>query len=90
MAAISAKWNVGLLILWYPILRGGSHGPMQRALAEAFPEGLRHEVRFPPARDGHRMEGSGLFIVNPPYGLDQELAALTARFARLSKNAAKS
>ncbi len=89
MAAISVKWNVGLLILWYPILRGGSHGAMLRALAEAFPEGLRHEVRFPPAREGHRMEGSGLFIVNPPYGLDQELAAMTARFVRLSKLAAK-
>lgn len=89
MAAIHRKWNVGLLILWYPILRGGSHGTMLRALAEAFPEGLRHEVRFPPAREGHRMEGSGLFIVNAPYGLDQELAALTARFARLSKPAAK-
>ena len=40
-------------------------------------------------RDGHRMEGSGLFIVNPPYGLAGELAALTTRFARLSKLGAK-
>ena len=39
----------------------------------------------PPVRDGHRMEGSGLFIVNAPYGLDEELKALTTRFARLSK-----
>ena len=31
------------------------------------------------------MEGSGLFIVNPPYGLEEELQALTSRFARLSK-----
>jgi 23S rRNA A2030 N6-methylase RlmJ len=31
------------------------------------------------------MEGSGLFIVNPPYGLAAELTALTRRFARLSK-----
>jgi 23S rRNA (adenine2030-N6)-methyltransferase len=85
MAAIHRKWNVGLLILWYPILRGGAQGPMARALEAAFPGGLRHEVRFPPARDGHRMEGSGLFIVNPPYGLAEELSALTRRFAMLSK-----
>ena len=26
MAAIHRKWNVGVLILWYPILRGGPHG----------------------------------------------------------------
>ncbi|NJS37918.1 MAG: 23S rRNA (adenine(2030)-N(6))-methyltransferase RlmJ [Rhodobacteraceae bacterium] len=87
MAAIHRKWNVGILILWYPILRGGAQGPMARALEDAFPEGVRHEVRFPPARDGHRMEGSGLFVVNPPYGLDGELAAITRRFQALSKPA---
>jgi 23S rRNA (adenine2030-N6)-methyltransferase len=85
MGNIHRKWNVGILILWYPILKGGSHGPMLRALEAAFPDGLRHEVRFPPVREGHRMEGSGLFIVNPPYGLADELQALTSRFARLSK-----
>jgi 23S rRNA (adenine2030-N6)-methyltransferase len=89
MANIHRKWNVGLLTLWYPILKGGAHGPMLTALLAAFPEGLRHEVRFPPVRDGHRMEGSGLFVVNPPYGLVEELASLTTRFARLSKPQAK-
>jgi 23S rRNA (adenine2030-N6)-methyltransferase len=89
MAAIHRKWNVGLIILWYPILTGGAHGPMLKALEKAFPDGLRHELRFPPAREGHRMEGSGLFIVNPPYGLEDELAALTSRFAKLSKPPAK-
>jgi 23S rRNA (adenine2030-N6)-methyltransferase len=89
MAAIHRKWNVGLLILWYPILIGAAHGPMLRALAEAFPEGLRHEIRFPPLRDGHRMEGSGLFIVNPPYGLAEELAALASRFRTLPKPGAR-
>jgi 23S rRNA (adenine2030-N6)-methyltransferase len=85
LAAIHRKWNVGHLMLWYPILKGGLHTPMLAALTAAFPEGLRHEVRFPPAREGHRMDGSGLFVVNPPYGLDAECAALTARFAALSK-----
>jgi 23S rRNA (adenine2030-N6)-methyltransferase len=89
MAAIHRKWNVGILILWYPILKAGAHGPMLKTLEAAFPEGLRHEVRFPSVRDGHRMEGSGLFVVNPPYGLDEEAKALTARFARLSKPARK-
>jgi 23S rRNA (adenine2030-N6)-methyltransferase len=89
MAAIHRKWNVGLIILWYPILTGSAHGPMLKALETAFPDGLRHELRFPPAREGHRMEGSGLFIVNPPYGLEDELAALTSRFAKLSKPPAK-
>jgi 23S rRNA (adenine2030-N6)-methyltransferase len=89
MVAIHRKWNVGLLILWYPILNGATHGPMLHALAEVFPEGLCHEVRFPPIRDGHRMQGSGLFIVNAPYGLADELAAITSRFVTLSKQAAR-
>jgi 23S rRNA (adenine2030-N6)-methyltransferase len=89
MANIHRKWNVGILILWYPLLRGSPHTAMLRALAESFPDALRHEVRFPPARDGHRMEGSGLFIVNAPYGLGDELKALTSRFAKLSKLASK-
>jgi 23S rRNA (adenine2030-N6)-methyltransferase len=87
LANIHRKWNVGHLILWYPLLKGGSHGAMLRALAETFPEGLRHEVRFPPVRDGHRMEGSGLFFVNPPYGLQAELDWLGQRFTTLSKPA---
>lgn len=89
MANIHRKWNVGCLVLWYPILAGGPHGPMLKALAAAFPDGLRHEVRFPPVREGHRMEGSGLFVVNPPYGLAEELQAVTTRFARLSKTTPK-
>ncbi len=89
VAAIHRKWNVGTLILWYPMLAGGAQGPMLRALVAAHPEALRHEVRFPPVRDGHRMEGSGLFVVNPPYGLAGECAALSSRLARLSKPAPK-
>jgi 23S rRNA (adenine2030-N6)-methyltransferase len=89
LAQIHRKWNVGLLILWYPILTGGAHVPMLAALAETFPDALRHEVRFPPVRDGHRMEGSGLFIVNPPFGLEEELARLSLRFATLSKPVTK-
>jgi 23S rRNA (adenine2030-N6)-methyltransferase len=85
MSHINAKWNVGVLILWYPILKGGLHGPMLKALETEFPGALRHEIRFPPVRDGHRMEGSGLFIVNPPFGLDAELAATADRLAQLCK-----
>lgn len=80
---IHAKWNVGVLILWYPILSDATHRPMTRALAGAFPEGLMHEVAFPPARKGHRMTGSGLFAVNPPWGLAEALARLSDRFAAL-------
>lgn len=74
------KWNVGILALWYPLLSGAPHAEMLDRLEALFPESLRHEVRFPPARKGHRMTGSGLFIINPPYGLAEEARALTQRF----------
>ncbi len=67
---VARKWNVGVLALWYPILSGNPQAEMVRALNIAFPEGFANEVRFPPARDGHRMVGSGMFVVNPPYGLE--------------------
>jgi len=89
MAAIASKWNVGILILWYPILQGGAERAMVAALQAAFPDGLRHELRFPPARDGHRMQGSGLFIVNPPFGVAEELARIGQWLAALSKPTAK-
>ncbi|MGQ0564266.1 MAG: 23S rRNA (adenine(2030)-N(6))-methyltransferase RlmJ [Gemmobacter sp.] len=74
LAKVHAKWNVGVLALWYPLLADAPHAPMLRRLAERFPAALRHEVRFPPARDGHRMTGSGMFVVNPPWGLDDRAA----------------
>jgi 23S rRNA (adenine2030-N6)-methyltransferase len=84
LAQVARKWNVGILMLWYPLLSDAPHVPMMDALTQALPEGLRHEVRFPPARAGHRMTGSGLFIVNPPWGLREALTTLSAAFATLS------
>ena len=78
---LAAKWNVGVLMLWYPILPDRRHAPMLRALREALPDALVHEVAFPPARDGHGMRGSGMVVVNPPWGLDAETARLDRIFA---------
>ncbi len=81
---IHRKWPVGILVLWYPILSEAPHRPMLEALAAAIPDALRHEVTFPPARKGHGMTGSGLFVVNPPYGFHKETTALTRAFATLA------
>lgn len=82
-AKIARSWPVGVLMLWYPILVDQRHRGMTRALARELPQALFHEVAFPPARDGHGMVGSGMMVVNPPWGLDEELADLGAKFARL-------
>lgn len=83
VAALHRKWNVGIIVLWYPILLSGAHAPMLTALRAArMTDCLRHEVHFPPIRPGHRMVGSGLFVVNAPWGLDAEFTRLTQVFAR--------
>ena len=80
IAKLHRKWGVGVIMLWYPILTDTPHMPMIKALQAAIPGAVTHEVSFPPAREGHRMVGSGLFVVNAPYGFTQEAARLTALF----------
>ena len=83
---IAKKWNVGVLALWYPILSSAAHVAMLAQLSEDFPGALCHEIRFPPAREGHRMIGSGMLVINPPFGLAEEAQRITklfeARFPR--------
>ena len=83
IADVHRKWNVGVITLWYPILADHRHKPMIEMLAAAdFPKALRHEVRFPPARDGHGMIGSGLFILSTPYGTEAEATRISSLFRR--------
>ncbi|MEP2717209.1 23S rRNA (adenine(2030)-N(6))-methyltransferase RlmJ [Pseudophaeobacter sp.] len=85
IAHLHRKWNVGVIALWYPLLKDGAHVPMLRALEnQGLPGALRHEVRFPPAREGHRMIGSGMFLVNAPFGTEEECARLDRLFGNLS------
>lgn len=83
IAHYSKTWNVGVICLWYPILTSGAHQAMLRTLKGAHQDALCHEVRFAPARPGHGMVGSGMFVINPPFGLPQEAARLSRCFASL-------
>ncbi|SLN21048.1 23S rRNA (adenine(2030)-N(6))-methyltransferase RlmJ [Pseudooctadecabacter jejudonensis] len=83
LAKLAKAWPVGVLLLWYPVLTDHRHSEMLGALGHAFPDALRHEVGFAPARPGHRMVGSGLYVVNPPWGLSEMLDDLGAKFATL-------
>jgi 23S rRNA (adenine2030-N6)-methyltransferase len=85
-AEIHRKWNAGILMLWYPILEAGRHEAMTARLSDLFPTGLCHEVGFPPLRDTGGIGGSGLFLVNPPYGLEAELARLAECFTALTRS----
>lgn len=83
IAQIARKWPVGVVLLWYPILTDGRHAQMVRTLTKQHPDALISEVGFPPARPGHGMVGSGLFVLNPPWGLADEAAKLKEKFDTL-------
>jgi 23S rRNA (adenine2030-N6)-methyltransferase len=81
ISKLHRKWNVGIIALWYPILEGGAHKSMIRELRNLrLPDVLEHEVHFPPAREGHGMIGSGMFILNAPWGIEDEARRLTKKF----------
>lgn len=85
IAKLAKAWNVGIIALWYPLLFNGAHKPMLDRLSSNHQDALRHEVTFPPARPGHGMIGSGMFILNPPYGLSNEAKRLTRLFKTLKE-----
>ncbi|PWJ18196.1 23S rRNA (adenine(2030)-N(6))-methyltransferase RlmJ [Jannaschia seohaensis] len=78
LPALHRKWNVGVLMLWYPILEDRRHAPMIRALRDAIPGLMVAETAVPRARAGHGLRGSGLAVVNPPWGLEEEAARVAA------------
>ena len=84
ISQLHRKWNVGIIALWYPILADSRHKQMMADLEAAnLAKAFRHEVRFSPARDGHGMVGSGMFIVNAPFGTEEEAKRLSKLFAKL-------
>lgn len=84
VAKLHRKWNVGVIAIWFPLLTTGAHKPMLQALeALELPKVLRHEVRFGPAREGHRMIGSGMFVVNTPFGTEAAAKRLSGLFKSL-------
>ena len=76
--AVRRKWNVGVQMLWYPILTSELHAPMTDRLRADHPDIALFEVRFPPIRDAHRMTGSGLAVINAPFGMADEAARVEA------------
>ncbi len=67
---LMAKWPEATVMIWYPILPAGRH---EELIAGLKLKVLRHEVSFA-LKDGEGMTGSGLALVNAPYGAEKCLA----------------
>ncbi len=77
------RWPNGIFLMWYPI-RSASQRSMVHARFEALriPKMLFADLAIHPDDAGVGLAGSGLMIVNPPYGTDAYLTARTPRFTR--------
>jgi 23S rRNA (adenine2030-N6)-methyltransferase len=68
------RWPSGMFLMWYPI-RSASQRGMVHARFEALriPKMLFADLAIHPDDAGLGLAGSGLMIVNPPYGADDYL-----------------
>src|SRR5262245_12123554 len=83
-AAAHRKWPTGIYVLWYPIKSRREPDAMARRLQDlAIAKMLRAEIEVAEPRDGERLAGCGLVIVNPPWTLERELAAMLPALAAL-------
>ncbi len=68
------KARHAVVMIWYPLLPAGRH----RALLEGLRDGglrkiWRSELTLGEPGEGHGMYGSGMLVVNPPWGLDARI-----------------
>lgn len=82
IAKVVKAWNVGIVALWYPILKTAAHLKMIVTLKQLHHSILCSEVSFPPVRKDHGMIGSGMIFINPPFGLDKSAEEIGQYFER--------
>jgi 23S rRNA (adenine2030-N6)-methyltransferase len=68
------RWPSGMFVMWYPI-RSATQRAMVHARFEALkiPKMLFADLAIHPDDAGVGLAGSGIMIVNPPYGADEHL-----------------
>ena len=87
IARAAAKWPTGIYMAWYPIKDPAQIDDVAAALAAVLTRpALRLEFMIDRPDDVSRLSGCGLFVVNPPWLLEQEanliLPALAERLPR--------
>ena len=83
------RFATGVYIAWYPIK---DTKPVARFYTEvaalSLPKSLRVELMLQRPTDPDRLNGCGLVVVNPPYTLEAELAAVIPELSRRLASAA--
>ena len=71
-----ARWPQGVFALWYPIKRRRTlHGFLRRAMLLQAKNSWLAELLIRPDDSPLRMNGSGVLVLNPPWQVDDEIAA---------------
>jgi 23S rRNA (adenine2030-N6)-methyltransferase len=82
--AAHRRFATGVYLLWYPIKE---RAVIRRFHAALSASGIRRilcaELLVARERDGERLAGSGLILVNPPYTVPESLARLLPALAEL-------
>ncbi|GAB2787834.1 23S rRNA (adenine(2030)-N(6))-methyltransferase RlmJ [Halomonas shantousis] len=92
LASVVRKARHGVVMIWYPLLPAGRH---QQLLDDCKAAGLRKlwcselRLRDPQTGEGHGMYGSGMLLLNPPWGLDTQLSNSLERVATVLGGSAK-
>ncbi len=77
LTAAYQRWATGVYVIWYPHVARAQTGRLLKRIAAS---GLRRILKVELALTAPRAEfglwGSGLLIVNPPYELDVQIAAI--------------
>ncbi len=77
------RWPQGVFALWYPVkLRRALAHPLRRLAALPAKAILRAELLVHPADSPLRLNGSGMVVFNPPWGLEPALAGTLPALAR--------
>jgi 23S rRNA (adenine2030-N6)-methyltransferase len=77
------RFATGIYIVWYPIKDLKPVALFHAALAAlAIPKSLRIELMLERPSDPDRLNGCGLIVVNPPYTLEGQLAAVLPELSR--------
>lgn len=82
LALARRRWPVGVLSAWYPIKDRRTLRPFYREIAAAgLGEVLRVELSVRPDDNPAGLNGSGMVIAAPPFGLEQDLRGLLEELA---------
>ncbi len=72
-----ARFAGGMIAVWYPLMAPSAMEAFARSVqASGLPETLQLELAVHPEHFSEHIRGSGMIVVNPPFGLEREAPPL--------------